>query len=344
MINNSKILIFGAAGFLGTYLIDALKIKGYDIIASDINTLGQEYYDKKQIPFYNVDITKTEEFKKLPKLQYAAVIHLAAMQPANVSSNTYDPRGYISVNVLGTLNILDFCRETKSGKIIYATSHRNTQGFWKEKQIITENDGRSIKYNGQYSMFSISETAAQDCILHYMEEYGLKGIILRLPPVYGYGPHTEIFMDGKPIKTGFQIFIDNAMEGKPIELWGDCNKGRDIIYVKDVVTAFASALNNNSAKGLYNISSGYKLTLKEEAETIVNLFWVGQGAPVIVEKPEKDNNIEEFVYDISKAKRELNWKPEYSFKDMLFDIIEESKNKRYEYLIAKRKKMINENN
>src|SRR5665647_3412828 len=81
-----------------------------------------------------------------------------------------------------------------SRKIIYATTHRNTQRLWDKKKIISEDDGRSIKYSGQYSMFSISESAAQDCILHYQEQYGLKAIILRLPPVYGYGPHTEIFM------------------------------------------------------------------------------------------------------------------------------------------------------
>ncbi|WP_374032739.1 NAD-dependent epimerase/dehydratase family protein [Bdellovibrio bacteriovorus] len=68
-------------------------------------------------------------------------------------------------------------------------------------------------------MFSISESAAQDCVYHYNAQYGLNGVIFRLPPVYGYGPHTEIFKDGKPTKTGFQIFIDNAKACKPIELW-----------------------------------------------------------------------------------------------------------------------------
>ncbi len=339
MIKRKKILVFGAAGFIGTYLIDKLLEKGYAVIASDISQIGESYYKSLGIEYFNVDITKESDFDKLPSHRFNAVIHLAATQPANVSLKDYDARNYINVNVIGTLNILEYCRKANAKKIIYATSHRNTQGLWEEKQVITENDGRSIKYTGQYSMFSISETAAQDCVLHYQSECALQGIILRLPPVYGYGPHTEIFMDGKPIKTGFQIFIDNAKACKPIELWGDCNKGRDIVYIKDVIEAFIKAIDKKEASGLYNISSGYKLTLREEAETIARLYWGDDTNPIIKEIPEKINNIDEFVYDISKARKELGWEPQYNFENMLRDIMEESNNQRFSYLLEKRKEL-----
>jgi UDP-glucose 4-epimerase len=337
-----KILVFGADGFIGTYLIHQLLIQDYDVIVSDISNLGMEYYNGLNVPYYSIDITKNEEFDKLPDYRYDAVIHLAAVQPANVSTKTYDPKNYINVNVIGTLNILEFCRKVEAVKLIYATSHRNTQGMWKTHPVISEKNGRSIKYTGQYSMFSISETAAQDCVFHYDAEYGLNTIIFSLPPVYGYGPHTEIFMDGKPIKTGFRIFIDNAKSCKPIELWGDSSKGRDIVYVKDVVAAFVKAIENEKASGLYNISSGYALTLREEAETIAKVFWGSNTQPIITEYPEKQNNIESYVYDISKAERELNWKPAYKFKDMLMDIIIEEKNSRFDFLVEKRKRMLSE--
>lgn len=334
-----KILIFGAGGFIGTYLSDYLIKQGFSVTAADYKDTGKEYYQSLGIEYYNVDLTKEEEFNSLPQQSFDAVIHLAATQPANVSEKGYDPKDYITVNVLGTLNILKYCKRNNVGRIVYATSHRNTQGMWAYKPIITEEDGRSIMYTGQYSMFSISETAAQDCILHYQAEYGLRGIILRLPPVYGYGPHTEIFMNGKPIKTGFQIFIDNAKECKPLEIWGDGNKGRDIVYVKDVVEAFCKAINSETASGLFNISSGYKLSLREEAEIIADLFWGNDSSPVILERPELPNNIDEFVYDIQKAERELNWKPKYDFRSMLIDIAKEGQDKRFSYLIEKRHKM-----
>lgn len=341
-MKNKKILVFGAAGFMGTYLIDELAKQNYDITASDINEAGEKYYKEKNIPYIYVDITKQEEFDKLPKEKFDAVLHLAAFQPANVSAKNYDPKTYINVNVIGTLNILEYCKKNDAGKIIYASSHRNTQGLWVDNKAIKEEDGRSIKYTGEYAMFSISETAAQDCVLHYAAQFGLSSIIFRLPPVYGFGPHTEIFKDGKPIKTGFQIFIENSMACKPLELWGDANKGRDIVYIKDVIDAFVKAINSTTAQGLYNITSGRYLTLREEAETIAKVFWGDNSAPVIIERPEKNNGMDAFVYDISKAEKELGWKPQYSFKDMLLDYIKEGKDNKFGYLVEKRKTMLEE--
>ncbi len=341
-MKNKKILVFGAAGFMGTYLIDELAKQNYDITASDINEAGEKYYKEKNIPYIYVDITRQEEFDKLPKEKFDAVLHLAAFQPANVSAKNYDPKTYINVNVIGTLNILEYCKKNDAGKIIYASSHRNTQGLWVDNKAIKEEDGRSIKYTGEYAMFSISETAAQDCVLHYAAQFGLSSIIFRLPPVYGFGPHTEIFKDGKPIKTGFQIFIENSMACKPLELWGDANKGRDIVYIKDVIDAFVKAINSTTAQGLYNITSGRYLTLREEAEAIAKVFWGDDTAPVIIERPEKNNGMDAFVYDISKAEKELGWKPQYSFEDMLQDYIKEGKDNKFGYLVEKRKTMLEE--
>jgi len=334
-----KVLIFGAGGFIGTYLCQHLLDNGYSVTACDYHGTGKDFFAKKGVPYFDVDIAEEKDFDKLPNISFDAVVHLAATQPANVSQKAYNPKNYITVNVIGTLNILDYCLKNHCARIIYATSHRNTQGMWEQKDMIAEDDGRAIKYSGQYAMFSISETAAQDCVLHYQAEYGLRGIILRLPPVYGYGPHMEIFMNGKPIKTGFQVFIDNAMACKPLVIWGDAGKGRDIVYVKDVVDAFQKAIEQPSAKGLYNISSGHKLTLQEEAEIIAELFWGDDGKPVIENDREKPNNIDEFVYDIKKAERELGWKPKYDFRAMLIDIAKEGQDKRFSFLLDKRHKM-----
>jgi UDP-glucose 4-epimerase len=276
----------------------------------------------------------------LPTDGVEAVIHLAAMQPANVSGKTYDPSKYIEVNVIGTINILEYCRKAKINKIIYVSSHRNTQGLWKYGKPVREEDGRSIKYDGQYAMFSISESAAQDCVEHYRIKYGMKGLIFRLPPVYGYGPHTEIFWHGKPIKTGFQIFVENAMAGKPIEIWGDSNIGRDIIYIKDVTEAFLHALKSNDAEGLYNITSGRAITLKEEVETIVKVFCQTNGKSVITYKPEQPNSIEPFFYDNSKAKKDLGWAPRYSLEDMLNDYKKEMESGKFSFLVEKRRRLL----
>jgi len=336
------IIVFGAAGFIGTYLIDRLIKESYSVVAADISEFGESYYGRLGIPYYNVNITDKESLEKLPTEGIEAVINLACVQPANVSEKKYNPADFMQVNVIGTLNLLDFCVKNNVRKYFYTSSHRNTQGLWKEKEgtAIKESDGRSVKYTGDYAVYSISESAAADCIEHYNQAFSMQGIIFRLPPVYGYGPHTEIYKDGKPLKTGFQIFIDNAVQGKPLEVWGDCNKGRDIIYVKDVVSAFALALKKKDISGLYNISSGRMSTLKEEAEFIANEFWPQGSQPEFVYLSEKSNNIEPYFYDISKAEQDLGWKPQYTFADMISDYRKELEAQRFKYLVEKRKTLM----
>jgi UDP-glucose 4-epimerase len=334
------IIVFGATGFIGTYLVDQLVREGFDVLATDISQLGEAYYKKREIPFIRSDITKEKEFTKLPQSGVSAAINLACIQPANVGKEEYDPIDYIKVNVLGTINILEFCRKTGTQKMIYISSHRTVQALWESGKLIREDVTKAIKYTGEYAMFSISESAAEDCVEHYRQQYDMQGIIFRLPPVYGYGPHLEIFKDGKSLKTGFKIFIENAMARRPIEVWGDCNKGRDIIYVKDVVTAIILALKSKDASGLYNIASGRLLSLQEEAETIARVFSPKCHSSKIIYRPNEANSIEPFLYDISKAKRELDWSPQYSFEEMLLDYKKEMGSGRFKFLLEKRRRMI----
>ena len=339
-MKKKKILVFGAAGFIGTYLIDELLRNDWDVTASDISVIGEEYYNRHKVPYISVDITDKTTFEKLPAEKYDAVIHLAALQPANFDKN-YSPEDYITINVNGTLNILEFCRKNKTNQIIYASSHRNTSGLWYKNMPIKEEYGRAQQYEGEYAMFSISESAAQDCVEYYRTNYDIKGVIFRLPPVYGYGPHLEIFKDGEPIKTGFQTFIENSKQCKPLEVWGDTTVGRDIIYVKDVVNAFIKALENKNVQGLYNISTGYKLTLKEEVETIAKVFWGSKDKPKLIFLPEKKHKMDSFVYDNEKAKKDFGWSPEYSFEKLLIDYEKEVKSNKFGFLLEKRKKMFN---
>jgi UDP-glucose 4-epimerase len=334
------IIVFGAGGFIGTYLVDELVTQGYDVLASGLDDVEQEYYRGRNMRYTRVDITNQEDFSSLPVNGVSSIVNLASLQPANVRQGEYRSTEYVKVNVLGTLNILEFCRKTGVHRFIHAISHRSVAGLWAPGRVITEDDTRAIKYAGEYAMFSISESAAADCIRHYSDQYGIQGIVFRLPPVYGYGPHTEIFRDGKPHKTGFQIFIENASSGNPLELWGDCDEGRDIIYVKDVVSAIMLALKSENAIGLYNIASGRLLSLREEAEEIIRAFSPRGHSSKIVNRPETQNSIEPFLYDISKARRDFGWAPKYSFREILEDYKNEMKSGRFSFLVKRREAMM----
>lgn len=339
MKDKKSVLVVGAAGFIGTYLIDQLLKNQFHVLAADISDIGRAHYEKQSVSFDIIDITSKHDIQKLPDQGIDAVINLACVQPANVSKEMYNPVDYINVNVIGTLNLLEYCRLSKIPKMIIATSHRNTKGLWKDGKKVREEEGRAIEFTGEYAMFSISESTAEDCVEHYNREYGLQGIVFRLSPVYGYGPHTVIFKNGEETITGFQAFIDQATSGRPIEIWGDPNIGRDIIYIKDVVNAFILALNNTTAKGLYNISSGYSLSLKQQAEETLKIFGKNEGGHEIIFRPERKNSIDPFLYDNTKAERELGWSPKYTFCDLLMDYKKEMESGKFQYLIKKRQQM-----
>jgi UDP-glucose 4-epimerase len=336
-MENKKIIIFGASGFIATYLIDSLLGLNCNITAIDTDDSINKHYGKK-LKYFSLDIKNELSFSCIPVDSYDVVIHLAALQPANYDES-HNPKDYVYTNTIGTLNILEFCRKNSIKRMIYAMSHRNTSGHWGKIDKIKENHGRSQEYVGEYSMFSISESAAQDCVMYYRSNYGLSTTTLRLPPVYGYGPHLDIFKDKKPIKTGFQTFIECAISGKPIEVWGDPNIGRDIIYVKDVVAAIICALCLSQTSEIYNISSGYELTLSEEVDTIIEVFSNKNSKIPVKFLPKKSHSIDRFVYDNSLAFTELNWKPEFNFKNMLLDYRRELESKRFDFLIDKRKKL-----
>ena len=337
------IIVTGATGFIGFYLVNELHRQNFPVLAVDKSGSDEaEYFTKQGIPFVQMDITREEEFAQLPKTGVEAFINLACVQPANVSSEAYDPAKYIEVNVLGLINILKFCDTNRILKVLHTISHRNVQGLWEKGDIITEKSPRAIKYTGKFSMFSISESAAIDVIRYYEAEHLLQPIVFRLPSVYGYGHHENYYYHDRVEKTGLGVFIANASEGKDIEIWGDPDNGRDVVYVKDVVNAIIAAIRKKGLAGLFNIASGKKLTLQQQVDGIIRVFSTGAVQSKIVYHPEKLNSIDPCVYDISKAERELGWAPVYSFEDMLRDYKREMESGVWQFLISRKLRMAHE--
>ncbi len=337
------IIVTGATGFVGFYLVNQLHAGGFKVLAVDKSGTDEaDYFKKNGVDFIQLDITKEAEFNKLPTQGVDAFINLACVQPANMPEEEYDPAKYVSVNILGVMNIFKFCQKNNIRKVLHTISHRNVQGLWEKGEIINEESPRSIKFTGKYSMFSISESAAADIIEYFNQDYGMNGIIFRLPSVYGYGHHESFFKDGKVVKTGLGVFIDNALKGEVFEIWGDSSKGRDVVYVKDVVTAIILAIRNDNAKGMYNIASGKKLTLQEQVDGIIKVFSSKEKPSKIVYFKEKPNSIDPCVYDISKAKIELGWAPEYSYEEMLVDYKKEMGSGKWGFLLGRKKRMVTE--
>ncbi len=330
------IVVIGASGFIGTYLVDELIAQGRDVFATGHRTLNNVYFERRRIPYAQVDIAKKAELEKLPKGNVDAVILMAGMLPVN--DKGYQPQLYVEVNTIGTLNVLEYCRINKVKKIIYGTSHFDVAGLWDCGRAITEEDEPHINYADDHAVYIITKISAMNLVEHYHQLHGVVGITFRLPGVYGYGPHTEIYLNGKVQIPRFTVFIRNAIAGDPIEIWGDPSRGHDFVYVKDVVGAIIGAIESKNAHGLYNIASGVRTSIDEEARGIIEVFSSPTCSSEIRYRTDKPNIPNTYLYDISKAKRDFNYEVHYPFMKMLQDIKHEMECQRFAHLICREKK------
>lgn len=335
------VIVIGATGFIGMYTVDHFLNRGYDVLATGRNKSMLDDLREKGAKTMQLDISCEEDFHALPTENIEGVILLAGLLPANAPvdiSKDENAADYMRINVIGTINVLEYCRKNNIRKVISTCSYADVINSWKKSVALKEDEPRNFKYTGDHAVYVISKNAANDVMEYYNQQHGMQCASFRLPPVYGVGPHSEIYVNGKYYKTGIQTFIEKASSGEDIEIWGDPTISRDIIYVKDVARAFELALKSDRTQGLYNMTSGTEITLEEQVRTVIEVFGKDKGSNVVY-CPDKPNNTPSFLFDMTKAKRDFGFCPEYmSYKDMMIDYKKELESGRWDSFILSRKK------
>lgn len=335
------VIVIGATGFIGLYTVEKLIKSGKAVIATGRNKKVQPMLEKMGAEFIELDITNKEDFDKLPTEGVEGVILLAGLLPANAKVDLTEDENadeYFAVNVIGTINVLEYCRRNGIRKLINCSSYSDVSGAWKKGVALKETEPRDFKFTGDHAVYVISKNAAIDVMEYYNQQHGMQCACFRFPPVYGVGPHATIYVNGKPYKSGIQTFIEKAEKGEPIEIWGDPHITRDIIYVKDVATAFVKALESDKTYGLYNMTSGTELDLEEQVKAVIQVFG-GDKPSEIVYRPDKPNNTPSFLFDMTKAKEDFGFVPAYtSYVDIMEDYKKELESGRWDVLVESRTK------
>ncbi len=237
MTKDSKVLITGAAGFIGFHLADLLCRKGYHVIGVDnVN----DYYDVKlkedrvkvltthqSFEFRKIDISQRESVEALFKQhQFTYVVNLAAQ--AGVRYSLQHPHAYIDSNVVGFLNILEGCRHNGVKHFVYASSSSVYGANKKMPFSIHDNVDHPL------SLYAATKKANELMAHSYSSLYGLPTTGLRF--FSAYGPY------GRPDMALF-VFTKAILEGKPIDVYNDGNMKRDFTYVDDITESIERLLH-----------------------------------------------------------------------------------------------------
>lgn len=296
------ILVTGSSGFIASSVVERLLNEGHDIVGIDDHN---DYYDpalkayrnsqnfKKGLKFFEKSILDKEFLKSLFKQHnFEAVVHLGAM--AGVRYSQLNPHLYFDVNVTGTLNILELNREFGVKKFILASTSSLYAG---EPMPYVE----TRPVNFPLSPYAASKKSAEVLSYTYHYLYKMDVTITRFFTVYGPA--------GRPDMSVYR-FIEGALEGESVELYGDGSQARDFTFVEDIAQGVCSSIGLKGFQVL-NLGGGNNpITVTELIELVESI--TGKKLNV-VKKPFMDSDMKVTWADISEANRWMNWKPNTSF-------------------------------
>ena len=332
MNETKRIVIFGATGGIGVYAATHLIERGYAVEAIGHRTEDNNFYEELGANYYSVDISSKDTFEVLPKENVYAVIHLAGMLPARMKG--YNPQQYIDMNVTGTLNVLDYAVSCGIKRFVYANSWSDL-AYLADEQTIIPNDGvQRFPLNNDHSVYSIMKNAGAFMCEHYAARFGFLQFTLRFPNIYMYNPRNTYYVDGQIRYTGLGNIINQIIKGEDVELWGDPNRVRDMVYVKDCVQIIEKCLVADSKGGTFNVGTGIGTTRYEQIQGLIDVFASPEiKKPKIIINREKPDS-PQYIMDITKTKWQLGYEPQYDYLTFLQDYKQEMESNRFEKILG----------
>ena len=318
MIKNKKILITGAAGFIGSNLTDKLlkldnEVVGIDsLITGNLNNLD-DALRKPNFKFIQDDLCDLDTFNKLNDEQFDVIFHQAALP--SVSKSIKFPLLTNNNNVNATINLLEYARKNDIEKFIYASS----SSVYGDSPQLPKSTSMHTK---PISPYGVSKLAGEYYTYVYYKIYGLKTVSLRYFNVYGprqsYNQYSGVIT----------IFFNRVINNQPPIIFGTGEQTRDFTYIDDVVNANIIAVKTKNVEGnVFNIANGSQTSINDLALKIISI--ANKNLKPIYQKP-RLGDILHSLADISETKLLLKFSPSYS--------IDSGLKKYYNWLINKKSK------
>jgi UDP-glucuronate 4-epimerase len=307
-----KILVTGAAGFIGSHVSEFFIRAGHFVVGIDN---FDKYYSEKikqsnlsglanstHFKFYRSDIRDRNSLDSIfSSNKIDAVIHLAAK--AGVRPSIESAEDYYEVNVNGTVTLLEAMRHNNVKKMLFASS----SSVYGNNSKVPFSETDSV--DNPISPYASTKKSGELLCHVYCHLYGFDINCLRFFTVFGPRQRPDLAIHK------FTKLID---EGIPLPFYGDGSTARDYTYIDDIVNGIDCALTNLKGYNIYNLGESRVITLDKLVKTIEQAL----GKNAILEKlPLQPGDVKITYADISKARSEINYSPEYSFDKGILEFI-----------------------
>lgn len=300
-----KVLVTGGAGFIGSHVADAYVAEGYEVVVVDNLSTGRKENLNPAASLYQVDIRDekalAEVFEK-EKPDY--VSHQAAR--AQVRESMDNPVLYAEVNIIGSLNVLQLCRQYKVKKTVYASTGGAVYG---EPEYLPADEGHPVNPLDPYGA---SKHHVEHYLYLYKVNWGLPYTILRYPNVYG--PRQDPYGEAGVVA----IFTGQMLsDGQPI-INGAGEQERDFVYVGDIAQANLLAIGRGDGE-IFNIGTGVGTSIN----TVFRLLKKTTGySGEEIHASAKAGEVFKIYLDASKARNELGWAERVTLEEGLLRTVE----------------------
>lgn len=311
-----RALVTGAAGFIGSNLVDRLLAEGEDVLGVDNLSSGSlanlseaRRTEVGKFSFQRVDITSNALTDLIKRTKPEIIFHLAAQ--VDVRKSVADPLHDAMINVYGTLNVLQSADQAGVKKVVFTSSGGCIYGEPGESRLPVTEDQVFLPEAMPESPYGVSKKIVLDYLRYFKAVKGLDYTALALANVYGprQEPAAEVGLEGQVVA----IFSRKMLGGRPSTIYGDGSQTRDFVYVDDVVSAFLATRDKGSGE-LINIGSGTELSVSElhaRLRELTGSRYEAQHAPA------RPGELQRIVIDASKAAAVLDWRPTTSLEDGL---------------------------
>ena len=307
-LENKKILVTGADGFIGSHLVEELVRQGMEVRAfvfyNSFNSWG--WLDespeelKTKIDIFSGDIRDPHGVEQAMQ-GCNVVMHLASL--IGIPYSYHSPDSYVDTNIKGTLNILQAARKLELEKIVCTS----TSEVYGTARYVPIDEGHPLQ--GQ-SPYSATKIAADQIAMSFYCSFGSPVALIR--PFNTYGPRQSL-------RAVIPTIITQLATSKTTIKLGSLHPTRDFSFVKDIVNGFIAIAESDASIGeAINVGSGFEISIKELGETIGDLMGskIKFNTEEIRLRPGK-SEVERLLADNSKANQIINWVPKYAGKEGL---------------------------